>query len=183
MIDPVKRGDDRVFLQGLHRQFQVGVGDFAVFLGLVNLSLGDLELALGLGDVFGGDHARLPIIEPLVAGHDRNGNLFLCFRLLGGSRALGLQLVLPDGQLGHLVMQDADRAAFLDRHADLELHVLDHTFAQGRPRPTARSSRSALARTARWTGRPLRRTGRPPLWASAATLINNASRGHGRDRF
>ncbi len=59
----------------------------------MNLSLGDLELALGLGDVFGGDHARLPFVEPLVAGHDRNGDLFLCLRLLGRRSALGLQLV------------------------------------------------------------------------------------------
>ena len=56
---------------------------------------------------------------------------FWALAFSSGAMAIGLQLVLPDGQLGDLVVQDADHPVLLDGHADLELHLLDHALAQG----------------------------------------------------
>ena len=69
--DSVERSDDRVLLEDLLGQRELGLGGGLVFHGFLDLGIGDLELALGLGDVFGRDHARLPFVEPHVAGHDR----------------------------------------------------------------------------------------------------------------
>ena len=57
--DPVERRDDRVLLEGLLGQVELGLVDGHLLLGLVGHGLGDLELALGLGDLFRRDHARL----------------------------------------------------------------------------------------------------------------------------
>ena len=59
------------------------------------------------------------------------GDLLLGLGLLQRADAVGLGLRLGDGQLGDLAVQEADRPAGLDRHADLELHLLDDPLAQG----------------------------------------------------
>ena len=140
-----------------------------VFRGFLDLGHGDLELSLGLGDVFGGHHARLRDVEPFVASHDRDRDILLGLGLLCGSHGIGLELVLADGQLGDLVVQDADHAILLDGHADLKLHLLDDALAQGGdvrlfdpvdPGQLFEHQGLGAGLPGRWAD--------PPLWATAA---------------
>ena len=96
----------------------------------------------------------LSIVEPFVSGaRPKAATSFWASAFSSGPMAVGLKLVLRDGELGDFVMQDADRAIFLDGHADLELHLLDHALAQGGDVRLVRSSRSApaLREPAAWT--------------------------------
>ena len=95
MITPSNGGDDRVLLQASASPGSRSASAIAlVLLGFLDLGIGDLELTLGLGDVFGRDHARLALVEPRVAGHDRSGDFFLGLGFLRGADALGLSLFL-----------------------------------------------------------------------------------------
>ena len=67
------------------------------------------------------------------------------------------------------MMQDADDAVLLDRHADLKLHAFDHALAQG---GDARffdpvDSRQLFEDQGLRGTRPSGRWASPPVWASA----------------
>ena len=101
------------------------------------------------------------------------GDVLLGLGFLLGGDGLGLELVLRDGQLGDLVVQDADRPILLDRHADLELHLLDDPLAQGgHVRLFDPVDPRQLFEDQGLDRRVGRRWAAPPVWASAAALSN-----------
>ena len=73
--DTIERSDDRVLLEDLSCQRELGLSDLLIFRGLQNLGVSDLELALGLGHFLLRDHSRLLLVEPLVDGHDGNRDI------------------------------------------------------------------------------------------------------------